>query len=276
MRYHFSTQHSIYRRLWHSKGLISKSEAFDAARWILRRGPSSRINRAVFDRGQLRKPLAYILGETDFHGMRNFKVREPVLIPRPETEWLVEQIVDTVSPPPDRFIDLCTGSGAIAIALLRAWPTSRAVAIDVSDIACALAEENAKKFKVYDRLRIVHKSIEEFAKQEFSIGDRFLSTDSSPVLVVSNPPYIPSRRIRELQPEIRDWEDHRALDGGEDGMDWIRQIFKYFGSHELWLEIDAESNQAQKIKDEFGVEALKDQFGADRFVRRVKYSPTLI
>jgi len=209
-------------------------------------------------RGRDREPLPYILGGTDFHGMRNFQVSSPVLIPRPETEQLVELIIQSVKPP-DRFIDVCCGSGAIAIALLRAWPTSTAVALDCSAAAVALTRENAVKFGVISRLEIVHSRLADYE-----------IPSPPPDLVVSNPPYIPTDRLSTLQREITDWEDPLALDGGEDGLKVIHSVVDKFGSApELWMEIDSESGQAEKLQRRgLNIQVYPDWFGqAGRFFR---------
>ena len=189
--------------------------------------------------------------------MKNFIVRKPVLIPRPETENLIELILQHTTTPPRVFLDLCCGSGAICIALLRAWPYATAVAVDCSDAAVALTRENAEKFKVSDRLRVILSTIEDYKVNYEKID-----------LVVSNPPYIPSCRIPELQPEILLWEDCLALDGGADGMDITRQILDKFNNvGEIWLEMDSQSKQAEKLAHS-NCSSYPDWYGKEgRFIR---------
>ena len=180
---------------------LAHSEAAVSAKWIAQKGRRGEIKKMLTRRGKDREPLAYILGSTDFFGMRNFQCRAPVLIPRPETEQLIDLILSRTLTHPKLFVDVCCGSGAIAIALLRQWPESRAIALDASIVAVELTKLNARLFGVEDRLEIIHAKVEDYVPP------------ARIDLVVSNPPYIPTGRIAELQPEIVKWEDPAALDG---------------------------------------------------------------
>ena len=230
------------------------------AQWLLKRSPGEMLRANLIRRGREKEPLAYILGSTDFHGMHDFVVKAPVLIPRPETEQLVQLVIEHVTRQPRLFIDMCCGSGAIAISLLRAWPHSIAVAVDCSEAACQLTRLNADKFGVSNRLNIVQCSAETFNISRVGPVD----------LLVSNPPYIPTDRIATLDRQIVDWEDHRALDGGSDGLDLVRRILaKYSEIPEMWFELDC--GQSKVLGEEQGGKQLQsypDWFGCDdRFVR---------
>jgi len=177
-----------------------------------------------------REPLQYILGYTEFHGLK-IKVAKGILIPRPETELLVEEAIKVVkiqrinassSPHPPlgkeglregvAILDLCTGSGCIALALAKEFPYAEAYGTDSSEVAIAYAKENA--------------AINGIKNATFLRGN-LLEPVRRPAtfnLIVSNPPYVRKNDIKTLQPEIRDWEPLEALDGGEDGLDYYRVI----------------------------------------------------
>lgn len=162
-------------------------------------------------------PLQYILCETEFFGL-TFKVDEKVFIPRPETEILVEKIIERVgrnyfSHNKIEIMDIGTGSGCIAISLAKMLSISKMTAVDISHEALEVAKYNSKLNNVSQKL-------------EFIESDLFeeLEPDSYD-LIVSNPPYIPSADIENLQREIK-YEPRIALDGGRDGLDFYRRIIK--------------------------------------------------
>ncbi|HWH78059.1 MAG TPA: peptide chain release factor N(5)-glutamine methyltransferase [Candidatus Binatus sp.] len=172
--------------------------------WLLRR----RIGR---------EPIAYIIGSQEFWSLE-FKVSSAVLIPRPETERLIEVALARVGKNglalPINVADLGTGSGAIAITLATELPAARLVATDISATALAIAERNAASHGVEQRI-------------DFLCGDLFASVADCAEkfdLIVGNPPYVESEVIATLAPEIRDWEPRGALDGGADGLDFYRRI----------------------------------------------------
>lgn len=167
---------------------------------------------AALRRREAREPLQRIRGTQEFYS-RDFDVRADVLIPRPETEILVEAALALVararSP---RIVDLGTGSGAIAITLALELPGARVVAIDTSEAAVALARENARRHGVEERVDVRRGDWTEPCGD-----DRF-------DLVVSNPPYVRRHEIAALEPEVRDFEPRAALDGGVDGLDAYRRL----------------------------------------------------
>jgi release factor glutamine methyltransferase len=167
-----------------------------------------------------REPLQYILGFIDFLGLK-IKVGHGVLIPRPETELLAEEAIKAISNNNANvnILDLCTGSGCLALALARAFPDALVYGTDSEETAIGYAEENAKTNSIENVLFLKGSLFE-------PLENRIAVTDERPVfdLIVSNPPYIRRDDLKKLQPEIRDWEPLTALDGGEDGLDFYRAI----------------------------------------------------
>ena len=176
---------------------------------------------AAWSELQKGRPLAYVLATREFCGLR-FTCDERALIPRPETELLVEAALEKL-PSQNSLLktytiaDLGTGSGCIAISLAHALPDAEIYATDISPAALELARENAVANGVDARIHFLSGIENDWAAplKEYS-----LPCD----LIVSNPPYIPREEIEILPCEIRDYEPHRALDGGSDGLDCYRQI----------------------------------------------------
>jgi len=161
------------------------------------------------------KPLQYITGRQEFFGIE-FEVNTDVLIPRPETELLVEAALSIVSPNETPFIcDVGTGSGCIVVTLLHKLPRARGIALDISAAALAVAERNANRHGVQERLSFVASDC--FAGLGSAFGETF-------DLIVSNPPYVAERAIAGLQREVRDFEPRIALTAGEDGLSVIRRL----------------------------------------------------
>ena len=160
------------------------------------------------------EPLQYITGVQDFYG-REFRVTPDVLIPRPETELLVEAAIERLSRNSEAFIcDVGTGSGCIAVTLLCELRNARAVAVDVSQAALEVAKLNAGSNSILDRI-------------EFAISDCFGALDAGKYqfdLMVSNPPYVSAEMIAGLQREVRDHEPQVALSPGGDGLSVIRRL----------------------------------------------------
>lgn len=171
--------------------------------------------RDLVQRRGKREPLQHILGSTSFCGLE-IAVNRHVLVPRPETELLAEagwSFLSTLPSPSITALDFGTGSGCIAIALAVKAPAARIQAIDVSPEALQLAQQNAGSHQVGERIGFLQ-------GDGFSALDKELRFD----LVISNPPYIPSAEIESLQPEVRDYDPRRALDGGTDGLDFYRRL----------------------------------------------------
>jgi release factor glutamine methyltransferase len=176
--------------------------------------------RELVRRRRAREPVAYILGYREFYG-RSFRVDARVLIPRPDTETLVEIAVHRTRrlSLSMRALDLCTGSGCVAITLARQRPTSRVIGTDISDGALAVARDNALRLGAYN--------------VGFASGDLFSAVGPADRfdLIVANPPYVPSGEIAALAPEIRDHEPRTALDGGREGLTTLRRVVAEAPSH---------------------------------------------
>lgn len=201
-------------------------------------------------RGQ-REPLQHIIGSTSFCGLE-IKVNPQVLVPRPETELLAERgwtFLNARSLPRPAVLDIGVGSGCLAIALASKCPTAEVTAVDISPEALAVAQENAARHGVAERIRFLQ-------------GDCFgpLATGSSFDLILSNPPYIPTAEIATLQPEVRDYDPHTALDGGADGLDYGRRLAAEAGRF---------LNQQGRLMMEFGdgqAEPLRRVFEEQKWV----------
>ncbi len=205
------------------------------------------------------RPLWYILGDAEFYGCK-IKVDERVLIPRPETEILCEHAIKTVEEG-DKVLDLCTGSGCIAIAIAKNCASKhvQVTASDVSDAAIMLAKENAN----YNSANITFIQSDLFNK----IHGRFN-------LIVCNPPYIKTSEIAALQREVRDYEPRIALDGGDDGLDFYRRLAKelprYIAKNGM-LMLEVGEGQAAEVlklfeKREYAM-VVKDYQGVDRILK---------
>ncbi len=163
-----------------------------------------------------REPLQYIMGNCEFWSLE-FLVSPAVLIPRPETEFLLDHCFSTLqqnnAKQPQCVLDLCTGSGVIATVLAKEFPQSRVIASDFSQDALGVARQNIVHHKLADQVQLVR-------------ADLLSSFPCAPIfdLIVTNPPYIKALDIPELEPEVRDWEPHLALSGGKNGLNSITRI----------------------------------------------------
>lgn len=172
---------------------------------------TSNLNNTL-ERRLNREPLAYILGAKDFYN-RTFRVTRDVLVPRPETEHLIDHTVEFAHQhhlQNPTICDIGTGSGIIAITLAKELPSAQITATDISEDALKLAKANAQTHNV---------------KIDFISQDATQSIPSKTFdIIVSNPPYIKTQNLETLQPEVRDWEPRLALDGGPDGMSVISPL----------------------------------------------------
>lgn len=216
-----------------------------------------KINEIVSDRITGR-PLWYCIGDTEFYGYK-IKVDERVLIPRPETELLAEQVIK-ISNSNTKVLDLCTGSGAIAIAVKKE-SNANVYASDISLDAISLATSNAQ---LND------------AQISFIHSDLFNNIEGKFDVIVSNPPYIKSEDITALQKEVKDFEPILALDGGKDGLDFYREIAKNAVKHlkkggVLLFEVgfDQANDVKSMLVDFEKVEIIKDFENIDRIVKAV-------
>ena len=229
--------------------------------------------QAIVRRRLMREPLQYIYGRWDFMGL-SFAVRPGVLIPRPDTEMIVETVMGRLHDGM-RILDLCTGTGCILISLLKYSNGCEGVGVDISAEALALARENAEAILGADRDADIPREI------RLLQGDLYeaLTEAVAPItydIIVSNPPYIPAGVIETLEPEVRDHEPRLALDGGDDGLDIIHRIIDEAPGHlikggELFLEIGYDQGEAVSgLMRDAGfadVEVIQDYAGLDRVVR---------
>jgi release factor glutamine methyltransferase len=168
--------------------------------------------RPLVRRRSLREPLQYILGETEFHGLK-LKVDRRALIPRPETELLVESVIAASLVPPGAILDLGTGSGAIALALAQKFTDAKVTATDVSEDALALARENAVLTGLQERVGFV-------ASNWFTNLPAEVRFD----VIVANPPYLTAAETAQTAPEVRGHEPGSALTAADEGLADLRTI----------------------------------------------------
>jgi len=226
-----------------------------------------RIIESFLQRRAEHEPTAYITGIQPFMSLDFFMDRS-VLIPRPETENLVEVSIDLIQKSMVHgllsIIDIGTGSGAIAVSLAKYLPNVKVIGIDPSLDAVKIAKRNAEYHSVEDRC-------------QFTLGNMLEPLKEKVDIIISNPPYIPSADIKNLQPEVRDWEPRNALDGGPDGLNYIRLLISESPSHlkqngSLLVEFGVD--QADKIKQLVKerenyqeIEIVKDYSGKPRIFR---------
>lgn len=205
--------------------------------------------RGMVARRARREPLQYILGSQEFLGL-DFEVSPAVLIPRHDTETLVEEAV-RLGVEAKRVLDIGVGSGCIAVTLAKKLPGAELFGVEKSPEALAIARRNAEKHGAAVTLR-------EGSLFEPFTGERF-------DLIVSNPPYIPAGVIAELQPEVRDFEPRGALDGGPDGLAFYRIIIPAapgYLSAGGWLLVEVGAGQAEAVGKMFEDAGFKELFTA--------------
>lgn len=217
--------------------------------------------RAIAEKMKDGAPLQYALGSTEFFGIR-LGVAPAVLIPRPETEELAEKVIEEVrSRGGGRVLDLCTGSGAIAIAVAKNSP-AEVTATDVSEAACTVARANAAGAG---------------ASVKVLAGDMFAPVAEEKFdVIVSNPPYIPHGDIAGLQDKVKKFEPLAALDGGEDGLDFYRTIAREGAEHlteggVIFLEFgEGQADAVKELFAAFDTEVYRDMQGKERMLRAAK------
>jgi release factor glutamine methyltransferase len=218
---------------------------------------------------QERVPIQYLVGVTPWRDF-SLKVTPDVLIPRPETEFLIDLVAQIIQENPllatGNWVDLGTGSGAIAIGLAKLLTKARIYAIDYSQTALKIAQENIKNQGLDHQIECY----------QGSWWQPLAMLKNQVTGMVCNPPYIPSDLVLELQPEVKNHEPHLALDGGEDGLDCVRYLIKtapeYLHSGAVWLVevMIGQSDQVITILEQQGsyckIKVFPDLAGIDRFI----------
>ena len=210
------------------------------------------------------RPIAYIIGNREFMGL-DFFVQEGVLIPRPDTETLVEEIINICNNRTGlNILDIGTGSGAITISLAKYLDKSHVISADISDIALEIASKNAISNNVDERIDFIKSDVFSNVPKEEKFD-----------LIVSNPPYIRKSDIDGLDRQVKDFEPYNALEGGEDGLDFYRKITKEskaFLKNKGILAYEVGHDQAQdvsQIMQENGFEGIYTKCDLQGFERVV-------
>jgi release factor glutamine methyltransferase len=272
--------------------LLASALGLERARLLIdRREPLRARARAAFERRIRRRlrrePVAYITGEREFWSLA-FEVTRAVLIPRPETETLVQEGLEllrksgfhSVGPAPRggrraRVIDVGTGSGCVAVALARAHAAVSVLGIDRAARALAVAARNAARHGVKGRVRLRQGDLFRPPRRAGARGtarERLLAAD----LVVSNPPYVSDGEWEALPPEIREWEPEGALRGGFDGLDVHRRLVQDAPASLVpggWIAVEVGAGQADRVADLFGASS---SFGEIRTVKDLAGIPRVV
>ena len=219
--------------------------------------------RPLVRRRSQREPLQYIIGDTEWAGVK-LKVDKRALIPRPETELLIELVVERLAAPPARILDLGTGTGAIALALAKHYGNTAVTAVDASDEALALASENAAALGCADRVNFIKSNWYES-----------LRADEPYDVIVSNPPYLTVEETAAAEPEVRVHEPVSALTAADEGLADLRVIIAGAGERlkpggllalETGIAQHAELMRCLAGAGFVAVESRKDLTERDRFV----------
>ncbi len=164
----------------------------------------------LIERRRFKEPIAYILQQKEFWS-KNFLINKNILIPRPETELMVEKLVKVYKDKSINILDIGTGSGCILISLLSELKGSRGLGVDISTKAVEVAKINSRNNRLTNKTRFIHRSFLKIVNKKFD-------------LIVSNPPYIKRSDLRNLDIDVKKFEPKIALDGGNDGLDLIRKV----------------------------------------------------
>ena len=240
--------------------------------------PEKEISREIcqkfweaVDKRKNRMPIQYIVNKQQFMGL-DFYVDERVLIPRGDTEILVEEVIEIYNKEKVNekvnILDIGTGSGAITISLAKYINKAQVYSVDISEKALEIAKANALNNEVADRIEFLLGSMFE------PLNDRCLERTFD--YIVSNPPYIPSKDVLELDEQVKSYEPKLALDGGEDGLDFYRSIIETapnYLKNGAWLIFEIGYNQGQDLvnlmreKGFSDISVIKDLAGLDRVVK---------
>ena len=220
---------------------------------------SLEIFNSYIQRRLKNEPIAYIIGKCEFMGL-DFKLNEHTLIPRADTEILVEKVLSIIEQENiKKVLDIGTGSGVIAVSIAK-YKDVDVLALDINKDALYMAKENARANGV-DKVRFLQSNLFENVEEKFD-------------MIVSNPPYIETEEIKKLEPNVKDFEPILALDGGEDGLDFYREIIakaKLYLNDKGYLAFEIGYNQAKAVsslmeKEFKEIEILKDLASLDRVV----------
>jgi release factor glutamine methyltransferase len=200
------------------------------------------------------EPIAYIVKEKEFWS-KNFLVSSDTLIPRPETELIVEKLTKIFEEKKISILDIGTGTGCILISLLSELKNSKGIGIDISKKALRIAEKNSEQHGMKNKIKFFHKSLDSKFYQKFD-------------LIVSNPPYIKKSEIKNLKEDVRKFEPRIALDGGNDGLDLIKKVIyksKYILKIKGMLALEIGNEQFNKVskilkKNNFKIEHIIKEY----------------
>ena len=211
--------------------------------------------RRLIQRRSKNEPIAYIMEEKEFWS-KNFFVNRDTLIPRPETELMIEEIIEIFKKKRISILDIGTGSGCILISLLSELSNSKGVGIDISKKALIVAKKNSDKHKILSNIKFLNKSLDAKFNEKFD-------------LIVSNPPYIKSSEIKNLREDIKKYEPRIALDGGNDGLDLIKKVIyktKYILNVKGMLALEIGNEQYKKVSKIL----IKNNFKIEHIIRDYK------
>ena len=207
------------------------------------------FNNLIFRRAIKKEPIAYLLNNKEFWSIK-FKIDKNVLIPRPETEILVETAVKYYKNKDPYVLDVGTGSGCIIISLLKELKKSKGIAVDVSNKALKIAVKNAKHNNTFNRIKFLNTSITQLSNFKFD-------------LIVSNPPYIERHQLKNLDEDVKNFEPKIALDGGNDGLDVIRKVI--YKSRKIlkingMLALEIGNGQYKKVSQILKLNKFREKF----------------
>jgi len=207
------------------------------------------FNNLINRRALGKEPVAYLLNTKEFWSIK-LNVDKDVLIPRPETEILVERLVKHYKNKQPYILDIGTGSGCIIISLLQELKKSKGIAIDISNKALNIAKKNSKNNNTFNRIKFINSSICQFNNFKFD-------------LIVSNPPYIARHQLKNLSEDIKNFEPKIALDGGNDGLDVIRKVI--YKSRKIlkingMLALEIGNGQYKKVSQILKLNKFREKF----------------
>ena len=233
LKYNKIISHKLDSEILLSKVLQKKREEI-----LINLDKSIELNKILefeklIERRSLKEPIAYILKEKEFWS-KKFIIDKGILIPRPETELMVEKLVKMFKSKKITLLDIGTGSGCILISLISELNKSFGIGIDISKKALSAAKKNSLKHNVNDKIKLYNKSFTDLHNQKFD-------------LIVSNPPYLESRTLNNLDDDIRKYEPIVALDGGNDGLDVVKKVIY-------------KAKEILKIKGTLAIEIGNEQF----------------